>query len=351
MRIENTTFADVVPQRLPRPISEKTLEQLGAYETYIGTNGYPTKSEFIRQLPKLTRELDVFEERERKKTEFKALHRIRQDSVLDRICSDIIQQVVEEGPLSAASWCTILQKALQQVGKTSVENKIPHGTLAVIKPEDWKGDWNGRHLMRLIDLLENKLYPHPDTSAGGELLHPASYEFFNTGEDRVFVCPTAVVVAGRGSCNKDMMNFQELIFHLLSTHPLSHGYRCLWATPQKAIVVHPAVKKASSLTLIDGKQYRQKELQQWFRPLPEMKGAEYTGGWMRYSGVFKALLRKRVMSGNSSIAASSRNEMPVGNPTVCIHGIVKNNGLKNDKGEINRKPITTYFHKRLIAKV
>lgn len=344
-------FANVAPQRLPRPISENTLEQLSAYETYIGTNGYPTKSEFIRQLPKLTRELDVLEKRERKKKELKALHRIRQDSVLDRICSDIIQQVVEEGPLSAASWCTILQRALQQVGKTSVEHKILHGTLAVIIPEDWKSGWNGSHLMRLIDLLENKLCPHPDTSTGSELLHPASYEFFNTGEDRVFVCPTAVVAASCGSCNKDMMNFRELIFHLLSTHPLSYGYHCLWTTPQKAIVVHPAVKKAASLSLINGKQYRQKELQQWFRPLPEMKGAEYTGGWMRYSGVFKALLRKRMMSGNPSITANSRNEMLAGNPTVHIHGIMKNNGLKNNKGEVNRKPITTYFHKRLTAKV
>lgn len=351
-----TTFTDVISQRLPRPIPEKTLRQLGAYGTYIGSNGYPTKSEFIRQLPKLLREFDIYEEKERKKKELRALHRIRQDSVLDRICSDIIQQVVEGGPLSAASWCTILQGALQQVGKTSIESKIPHGTLAVIKTEDWKSDWDGKHLMRLIDLLENKLCPHPGTSANEELLHPASYEFFNTGEDRVFVCPAAALLTGstcHESCKrKDMMNFRELISHLLSAHPRNHGYRCLWTTPQESIVVHPAVKKTPSLTLIGGKQYRQKVLQQWFRPLPEMKGTECTGGWMRCSGVFRALLRKRRISGNPIIAENSGNGMlVVGNPTVDIHGITKNVELKSNKGEANLKPITTYFHRRLATEL
>lgn len=356
--ISEMTFTDVVSQRLPRPIPEKTLRQLNAYGTYVGNNGYPTKSEFIRQLPKLLRELDIYEEKERKKKELKALHRIRQDSVLDRICSDIIQQVVEEGPLSAASWCTILQGALQQVGKISVESKMPRGTLAVTKPEDWISDWDGKHLMRLIDLLENKLCPHPDTSANEELLHPSSYEFFNTGEDRVFVCPTAELLIGstcHGSCkSKDVMNFRELISHLLSTHPRNDVYRYLWTTPQEYIVVHPAFKRPPPLTLIGGKQYEQKVLQQWFRPLPEMKGTECTGGWMRYSGVgvFRALLRKGRISGNPSTVVNSGNEMPVvGNPTVDIYGIMRNNGPKSSKGEANRKPITTYFHKRLAAKL
>lgn len=352
LHIRNTILANV-SQRLPRPISGKTLEQLSAYGTYIRTTGYPTKSEFIRQLPKLLRELDIYKEKERKKEEIKALHRIRQDSVLDRICSDIIQNIVEVGPLSATSWCTILQRALQHIGKTSVEGETPRGT-AVIKPEGWGGDWDGGHLIRLIDLLENKLCP--DNHAGEELLHPASYEFFNNGEDRVFVCPAATPPTSsncHGSCrSRDAMNFRELISHLLSVHPLSYGYpHCLWAAPQKVIVVHPSVKKTASLTLIGGKQYRQKELQQWFRPLPEMKGIEYAGGWMRYRGVFKAFMKKRMKSGNLSVAANSGNEMPAaGDPTVGIHGIMRNSGLKSSGKEANRKSIMTYFQKRLAAK-
>lgn len=271
--------------------------------------------------------------------------------MIDRTCSNIVQQVIKEGPLSATSWCAILRGALQQVSRTSIEINFPRGTPTILRrPEDWKSDWGGSHLIRLIDLLEDKLCPRLDTLTRGEPLHPASYEFFNNGEDRIFACPAAIIIASSTSHNgckhKGMMNFQELISHLLSTHSAApYGYgnpRCLWASLQKVIVVHPAVNRSPPLTSIGGKQYRQKELQVWFRPSPRMAGTEHTSRWMKYNGPFKIFMKKRMKSENPSIVANSEDGMPAaGHLMVNVHGTNKG-GSKSSNG--GRKSITTYFH-------
>lgn len=351
LRVKYILICSSFPQRLPRPIPEKTLKQLEPYWAFLKTSNYPTKSEFIRQLPKLLGERDIFEENERRKEELKTLYRVRQDSVIDRACSSIVQHVMQEGSLSTTSWCTILQGALEQVNKTFIEIKIPRGTPAAVcmKSEDWKNDWNGSHLMRLADLLEEELRSPFGIGTGEELLRPTSYEFFHNGEDRIFACPTAML--GRSSTcheackSKEMMNFQELVSHLLLAHPHGYGYPLfIWKNPEKAIVVHTAAKRISPLVLIGGKQYRQRELQEWFSPLPKMIGTEDPGEWMRYGGIFKVLFGKKVKSGSPSIVANSNNGVPVVvNRAASFRGISKNNGSKSSK-DSSRKSIMTYFH-------
>lgn len=264
--------------------------------------------------------------------------------MLDRACSDIIQKVIEQGPLSALSWCAILRGALEQVRKASIEIKIPRGALVAVlaQPSEWKGDWDTSHVTKLLDLLEEKLYSRPETSPSKDTLHPASYEFFSNGDDRVLGCPGAALPS---TCKcGEMMDFRELVSHMLSHYKDLPYPLDIWTSLQNTIIVHPAIRQDRPITVIGGKQYWQRELRVWFKPFPDIAGSEYSDEWVhsRYSGVFRNFMKQREKLGLLSKANTGTSTAEEGG--IYSVWIKKSIGYKRGNENTNHKSIMAYFH-------
>ena len=201
-------------------------------------------------------------------TQLAALWRVQQNSVFDRVCTDIIIRIMKDGGVSARNWEAIIHDALEKVGSADIKIRIPRGMPMALYHRAWEflPYPDGARLMDWIGLLEEKISDACDRS----LLHPETLEFFGNGQDKLFRCPSSNVVSvlfsARELCpHKGLMNLRELAVHLLTVHRSEWSYhKSIWLEPKKVIVSPPLERHTPRFSKTNGGRYRQKDMGQFY---------------------------------------------------------------------------------------